>query len=114
MLPLGFLIYGWAVAYHVQYIVPLIGKCLAGLSMTLSTIPTETYGVDVYKIHGASAIAARVIFRAIAGAFLLLIGPPLYQGIGIGWGNTVLALIAVLFILPLGLLMRYGEWFRGK
>ena len=114
ILPLGFIIYGWALAFHVQYIVPLIGTCVVGFSMTLSTLPVETYVVDVYKIHGASAIAAGVIFRATAGAFLPLIGPPLYQSIGLGWGNTVLALIAAVFIPPLGLLMRYGDWFRSK
>lgn len=114
ILPVGFLIYGWAMAYHVQYIVPLIGTTVAGFSMTLSTLPIETYVVDVYMIYGASAIAAGVIFRANAGAFLPLIGPPLYQSIGLGWGNTVLALIAAAFIAPLGLLMIYGDWFRSK
>lgn len=114
ILPLGFLIYGWTLEYHVHYIVPLIGACAAGFSMTLSAIPAETYVVDVYEIHGASAIAAGVIFRAIAGAFLPLIGPALYQSIGQGWGNTVLALIAAAFIPLLGLLLRYGDWFRGK
>jgi len=82
--------------------------------MTLATIPSETYIVDLYKIYGASAIAAGVIFRAIAGTFLPLIGPPLYQNIGLNWGNTVLALIAAVFIPLLGLLIRYGNWFRSK
>ncbi|OKP14545.1 hypothetical protein PENSUB_13897 [Penicillium subrubescens] len=114
ILPLGFLIYGWTLEYYVQYIVPLIGACAAGFSITLSAIPAETYVVDIYEIHGASAIAAGVIFRAIAGAFLPLIGPPLYQSIGQGWGNTVLAFIAAAFIPPLALLMRYGDWFHSK
>ncbi|KAL8829371.1 MAG: hypothetical protein Q9191_002058 [Dirinaria sp. TL-2023a] len=114
ILPLGFLIYGWSLAFHVQYIVPLIGTCAAGFSLTLSALPAETYVVDVYRIHGASAIAAGVVFRAIAGAFLPLIGPPLYQSIGLGWGNTVLALIAAAFIPLLDSLMRYGDWFRSK
>ncbi|KAJ5874979.1 uncharacterized protein N7529_003409 [Penicillium soppii] len=114
ILPVGFLIYGWTLNFHIQYIVPLIGTCAAGFSMTLSAIPAETYVVDVYEIHGASAIAAGVIYRAIAGAFLPLIGPPLYESIGKGWGNTVLALIAAAFIPPLGLLMRYGDWFHSK
>jgi uncharacterized membrane protein YqaE (UPF0057 family) len=108
------ILYGWTLSSHVHYTVPLIGAGAAGFSMTLATIPVETYVVDVYKIHGASAIAAGVIFRAIAGAFLPLIGVPLYRSIGLGWGNTVLALIAAIFIPPLGLLMRYGDWFRSK
>jgi len=114
ILPLGFLLYGWTLAYHIHYIVPLIGACVAGFSMTLSTLPIETYVVDVFKIKGASAIAAGVIFRSSCGAFLPLIGPPLYRSIGLGWGNTVLALIAAVFIPPLGLLVRYGDWFRSR
>ncbi|TEY42661.1 hypothetical protein BOTCAL_0387g00110 [Botryotinia calthae] len=81
ILPMGFLIYGWSLEFH---------------------------------IHAESAIGAGVIFRAFAGAFLPLVGPLLYQGIGYGWGNSVLALVAALFILPLGLLMRYGDWFRSR
>lgn len=114
VLPLGFLLYGWTLQAHVQYIVPLIGTAAAGFSLTLSALPAETYVVDVYEIHGASAIAAGVILRAISGAFLPLIGPPLYESIGLGWGNTVLALMAAVFIPLLGLLMRYGDWFRSK
>lgn len=98
ILPLGFLVYGWALAFHVQYIVPLIGTCAAGFSLMLSTIPAETYVVDVDEIHGASAIAAGATFRATAGAFLPLIGPPLYQSIGFGWGTTVLTLITAAFV----------------
>lgn len=59
----------------VQYIVPLIGTSVAGSGMMLAALPIETYLVDGYKIRGASAIAAGVIFRATTGAFLPLIGP---------------------------------------
>lgn len=114
ILPFGFLLYGWPLQYHVQYIVPLIGTTIIGFSATISTLPIETYVVDVYKIHSASAIAGGVIFRATTGAFLPLIAPPLYDSIGLGWGNTVLAFIIGAFIPPLCLLMRYGDWFRNK
>ena len=114
VLPLGFLLYGWTLEYHVQYIVPLIGTTMAGFSLLLANIAPETYVVDVYKVHGASAIAGGVFFRATCGAFLPLIGPPLYQHIGYGWGNSVLALIGAVFVPPLILLMMYGDWFRSK
>lgn len=105
----------WTLAYRAHYLAPLVGgAALAGFSMTPSTIPVETYVVDVYEIHGASAIAAGVVLRAFAGAFLPLIGQALYESVGQGWGNTVLALIAAAFILPLGALMRYGDWFRSR
>jgi hypothetical protein len=82
--------------------------------MVLCTTPTETYVVDVFEIHGASAIAAGVIFRAVAGAFLPLIGPPLYQSVGYGWGNSVLAGVAAVFVPPLVLLVACGDWFRAR
>lgn len=114
ILPVGFLIYGWTLAFHTHYIVPLLGASAAGFSLTLSALPAETYVVDVYEIHSASAIAAGVILRAFAGTFLPLIGAPLYKSVGLGWGNSVLALMAAIFIPPLGLLMRYGDWFRSR
>lgn len=114
ILPVGFLMYGWTLAFHIHYIVPLLGASAAGFSLTLSALPAETYVVDVYEIHSASAIAAGVILRAFAGTFLPLIGAPLYKSIGLGWGNSVLALMAAVFIPPLGFLMRYGDWFRSR
>lgn len=114
LLPVGFLLYGWTTDFRIQYIVPLIGTCAIGFSMVLSILPTETYLVDVYDIHSASAIAAGVILRATLGAVLPLIGPALYSGIGYGWGNSVLALIGGIFVPLLVLLFRCGNWFRSK
>jgi MFS family permease len=114
ILPIGFLLYGWTLAGRSPYIAPLIGIGAAGFGMLLATIAAETYVVDVYEIHGAPAIAAGVIFRATAVAFLPLIGPPLYQSIGYGWGNTVLAAIAAVVIPSLVLLVTSGDWFRSK
>jgi MFS family permease len=114
LLPSAFLIYGWSLASHSHFLLPLFGVGLAGFSMVLCTTPTETYVVDVFEIHGASAIAAGVIFRAVAGAFLPLIGPPLYQSVGYGWGNSVLAGVAAVFVPPLVLLVACGDWFRAR
>ena len=87
---------------------------MVGFSMLLSVLPTENYLVDVYELHGASAVAAGVILRALFGAVFPLAGPPLYDSLGIGWGNSVLALITIAFIPSLVLLMRYGERIRAS
>lgn len=42
MLPLGFLLYGWALAFRAHYIVPPGGTTVAGLSMALSSLLLET------------------------------------------------------------------------
>lgn len=113
-LPLGLFLYGWTLAARIQWIVPLIGTAIVGFSMLLAVLPTENYLVDVYELHGASAVAAGVILRAIFGAVFPLAGPPLYQSLGLGWGNSVFAFIAIAFIPALVLLMLYGERIRAS
>ena len=114
ILPVGFLIYGWTAAKHVQWITPILGTSITGISAALVMLPSENYLVDSYDLYGASAIAANVILRAIFGAILPLAGPSLYNNLGLGWGNSVLALIAVAFIPAVVVLMRYGEQIRNS
>ena len=68
----------------------------------------------MYDLYGASAVAAGVITRASAGALLPLAGPPLYARLGIGWGNSLLGFLALVFIPAVVFLMIYGERMRTK
>ncbi|KAI0908131.1 major facilitator superfamily domain-containing protein [Ustulina deusta] len=65
-------------------------------------LPIITYLVDSYPMHSASAIAANIILRSTVGAFLPLAGPPLYDSLGLGWGNSLLGFICIAMIpLPI-------------
>lgn len=112
VLPGGLFLYGWSLEARTHWIVPLIGTAVVGFSMLLTILPTENYLVDVFDVHGASAVAAGVILRAVFGAVLPLAGPPLYDSLGVGWGNSVLAFIASAFLVPLIILWRFGERLR--
>jgi hypothetical protein len=75
-------------------------------------MPISTYLIDAFTIHAASALAANTILRSLFGAFLPLVGPPLYNKLGLGWGNSLLGFIA-LAMGPIPLLFwRYGERLR--
>ena len=67
-----------------------------------------------YTKYAASAIAASSVLRSIAGALVPLAGIPLYDRLGLGWGNSLLAFVSLgLGGLPL-LFCRYGEgWRKG-
>jgi len=72
------------------------------------------YLVDAYHKYAASAVAANIVLRSIGGSVLPLAGPSLYEKLGLGWGNSLLAFISLL-IFPLTIyLYRYGEWLRLK
>jgi hypothetical protein len=54
------------------------------------------------------------MLRYLAATFLSLIGSPLYDNLGLGRGNTVLALVSVgLIPIPL-VLIKYGESLRTR
>lgn len=77
-------------------------------------IPYNVYMIDAYTNYAASAIAAGNILRSLAAALLPLVGIPLYNALGYGWGNSLLAFIS----LGLGgmslIFLRYGEEWRQK
>jgi hypothetical protein len=72
----------------------------------------QTYLIDAFTIHAASAIAANTVLRSIFGAVLPLCGLDMYDALGLGWGNSLLGFVA-LALIPVPVLFRlYGERIR--
>lgn len=113
ILPIGLFMYGWTAEFRVQYMAPIIASGILGLGLVSTTIPVRSYLVDAFGVYSASAVAGSAVFRQLGGTLFPLAGPPLYQNLGLGWGNSVLGFIALAFIpVPL-LLMRYGQALRS-
>ena len=55
----------------------------------------QTYLADAFTIHAASATAANAVLRSLLGALLPLCGLDMYNSLGLGWGNSLLAFIAL-------------------
>lgn len=69
--------------------------------------------MDTFELYAASALAANTVVRSIMATVLPLAAPSLYQALGMGWGNSLLAFLALAMVpVPL-LLMKYGETIRG-
>ncbi|KAL6858265.1 hypothetical protein ACO1O0_005725 [Amphichorda felina] len=112
-LPVGFFIYGWTTDYHTHWIAPIIGLCVIGIGNLMCLMAVSMYLVDTYSMYAASALAANTIMRSIAGGVLPLCALKMYDKLGLGWGNSLLAFIALAF-LPIPFLMqRYGERLRN-
>lgn len=112
LLPIGVFIYGWTTDKHVHWIVPIIGTAFIGLGNITGMMTIQTYLVDAFTVHAASAIAANTVLRSIFGAFLPLAGLDMYDALGLGWGNSLLGFIA-LALIPVPVFFRfYGERIR--
>lgn len=115
LLPAGLFIYGWTAEYQVQWVAPIIGTAVAAAGVIVINAAAQTYLIDVFgPLAAASAIAAMTLLRNLTGAFLPLAGPSLYDDLGMGWGNSVLAFVAIAFIPVPFFFYHRGQWLREK
>ena len=110
--PLGLFLYGWTIERKVHWMAPITGTGLVGFGVILTLIPAKTYLVKAFELHAASAIAVTVVIQSVMVVLLPLAGPPLYASLGIGWGNSLLAFIALAFAPMRFVLARYGQRIR--
>ncbi|KAI1383930.1 bicyclomycin resistance protein [Hypoxylon trugodes] len=114
LIPAGLFIYGWTASYGVHWIAPIIGTAIVGLGNLLIFMSIQLYLVDAFTIYAASALACNTVVRSLAGAVLPLAGLPMYSKLGIGWGNSLLAFIAVALFPVSVYIIKYGEMLRKR
>lgn len=112
LVPIGLFWYGWSAQAHTHYIVPILGSGCVGLGLLGIFLGTQTYVVDAFPRYAASATAAMTILRSLFGAVLPLAGQSMYATLGLGWGNSLLAFIALATVPLPFLFMKYGERIR--
>ncbi|KAF8836360.1 MFS polyamine transporter [Paxillus ammoniavirescens] len=114
ILPIGCLITGWTVQAHTHWIAPDIGITLAGAGIIVSYQCIQTYTLDAFTLHAASASAALSCLRSLAGFAFPLYTPAMYSALGFGKGDTILALVAIVIGFPAPwIIWRYGERLRN-
>ena len=72
----------------------------------------NTYLVDTFNVYAASALAANTVLRSIFGGVFPLFGLQMYDGLGLGWGNSLLAFLGLAMCPIPWIFYRYGERIR--
>lgn len=104
----------WSAKPSIHWIVPILSGIVFGLGYQTIFISLLTYVTDAYKIYSASALAASVITRSIAGALFPLAADPLYSKLGVSWATSILGFASLACIpIPFALLY-YGPWIRAR
>jgi hypothetical protein len=73
----------------------------------------QAYNIDAYTIFAASALAANTVVRSVMASVLPLAAPKMYKALGYGWGNSLLAFLAMLMVPMPYVFYRWGERLRG-
>jgi MFS family permease len=113
-MPIGLFIYGWTAQYHVQWAVPMLGTLFFGIGLISCLICIQTYLIDTFTMHAASAMAANTLLRSILGGLLPLAGLDMYDALGLGWGNSLIGFVAFAMLpIPVAFYF-YGEKIRNR
>jgi MFS family permease len=112
-LPIGLFVYGWSAQYQTHYMVPITGTGIIGFGLLMTFMPANTYLVDVFTIHAASAMAANTVLRSLMAALIPLSSQKMYAAMGYGWGNSLLGFVALLLVPVPFLFIKYGGRIRA-
>ena len=99
-LPVGLFIFGWCAEKKVQWVATDIGLAFVGAGIVLNFQTIQTYVIDAFTLHAASAVAAVAFLRSLAGFGLPLFAPAMYDALGYGKGDTILACFAIVVGCP--------------
>ena len=91
---------------------PLVGTAFFGAGQVGNFMTINTYLVDSFTRYAASAVAASTVLRAIFGAVLPMTGLAMYDALGQGWGNSLLAFVLLLLCPIPWVFFVYGERIR--
>lgn len=88
---------------------------LVGAGTILSFQCIQTYLLECFQLHAASAIAAVAFLRSLAGFGFPLFAPAMYDALGFGKGDTILAVAAIVLGCPAPwIFWYYGERIRNS
>jgi hypothetical protein len=77
-------------------------------------MPIQTYLIDAFTKYAASATAAATILRSVLAALIPLAGQPMYDKLGVGWGNSLLGFLALAMAPIPWIFWKYGERIRMR
>ncbi|KAJ3980600.1 MFS polyamine transporter [Lentinula detonsa] len=114
-LPAGLLISGWAAEEGVSWVVTDLGMIFVAAGVILTFQSMQTYVVDCFTLHAASALASISCLRSLAGFGFPLFAPAMYNAIGFGKGDTILAAVSIAVGWPAPIIFwKYGKAIRMK
>ncbi|KAG9221707.1 hypothetical protein CCMSSC00406_0005620 [Pleurotus cornucopiae] len=112
--PIGLFWYGWSAEAKIHWIMPIIGSGIFGFGMMTTFLPIQLYLVDTFT-YAASATAAASVFRSLLGFVFPLFGKQMYDRLGFGGANSLLAGLAIVLGIPFPVWIYYkGEAIRAR
>lgn len=114
MMPAGMFMFAWSCRPEVHWIVPMIGISIMSCGFFVIFQGCLNYLVDSFTKFAASAIAANTFLRSIFGGVFPLFGFLLFENLGVPWGGSLLAFLALAMTPIPFIFFQFGERLRRK
>ncbi|KAH9973090.1 major facilitator superfamily domain-containing protein [Lactifluus volemus] len=114
IVPIGLFWYGWTAQARAHWIMPIIGTGIFGFGAMITFLPIHLYLVDTFT-YAASALSAASVTRSMLAFAFPLFGSQMFDALGLGLGNSLLALLTIALGIPFPILIWfYGEQLRAR
>lgn len=97
-LPISLFWFGWTIEKDMAWPIPFAATLLFGASQVSIFNTIQTYYIDAYESHAASAIAAGAFLRSVVGGIVPLFVSGMFDAIGYGWGMSVFGILSVILM----------------
>ncbi|KAK9264532.1 major facilitator superfamily domain-containing protein, partial [Lipomyces tetrasporus] len=114
LMPIGLFIFGWTSPDRYPVIAPLIGLTLLAAGFLTVFQGCINYLVDSFPRYAASAIAATTFLRSCSAAAFPIFGRIMFTAIGVPWGASLIAFVAIAMIPIPFFFYRFGAKIRAK
>lgn len=99
ILPAGLIWMAWTLQPQIHWLVPMFASVFITWGARMVYVSNSAYMTDVYgPVYGASAQAASSITRYSLAAGIPLFILQMYEGLGVNWATSLLALCAALMM----------------
>jgi multidrug resistance protein len=110
----GLFIFAWTSDKSITWVAPCIGAILIGYGFFTIFQAALNYLIDTFPLYSASAVAANTFLRSVFAASFPLFTTPMLHNLGIGWGMSIFAFLAVVLIPIPYLFFVYGKRIRAR
>ncbi|KAL3424665.1 major facilitator superfamily transporter [Phlyctema vagabunda] len=115
LIPVGLFWSGWAAESKVFWLVTDIGTGVYGCGFIVAGQAMQAYILESYEQYSASALAGAQLLRGFAAFAFPIFAPAMYNSLGYGWGNSLLAFLFMAIGVPAPLILwRFGARLRAK
>jgi len=114
VIAVGLFMFAWASRPSVHWMVPTIGLSLTCFGIYFIAQSVLLYIPNIYPTYAASIFSANSLSRSAFAFAAILFARPMFQGIGIDGGVSLLAGCMVLCSFGIFALYRYGKTLRER